>query len=328
MLGAGLHALSLLRNPHAERTLTLLKEAPRTVNELLDEISGASRGSMDRYAAQLTQSGAVVRKPRSGAKRGIDLELTDYGVHLADLALVTAEWLGARPGNPTGVEYHSDLAQQVLASRAEGWGGEILLACIERPRSMGWLESHLGTVPGAPEFGFESAASIRRRVRWLRDSGQLEEAKPGARPLTYRPTEWSYLSAGCLAFGIAIDLLHQPPLCVSPLQRTVALGLLQAGRLVRAEEDVEGVIQVVIRGEGPEGRGLAIHYEFEAGRLARWKWGKAENPRATGLASLFGWLGPLTGLHRKGPKVFGDVGFFNAVMAGVKRGLFAPNLAY
>lgn len=324
-LGGGRHAMSLINRPLSREVLGILSSRQLTVNELLSEVPGLTQGLAYRYVKQLCEKGAAVQRPRPGAGRAMDVVLTDYGRSLVDLCHLFAHWFGLWPFSWDEMAFDSELGQLVITSKVEGWGPQILWAVEEASRTMGWLESHLGAGPDSASWGFGSAAQIRHRVHLMERTGQIEIANPGERPAVYRPTSWSYRGAGCLAYAIASELHYQPPGFRPPSLRTIAFGLVQAGHMIQADEDVSGVIQVTV--PVPSNKQFVIHYAIEAGRLAAWSWGAASRPKASGSGPLMHWLGPMLGLSRQQPLVSGDVRFFNAVLAGVKQGLFAPDSA-
>lgn len=277
---------------------------------------------MDRYIELLSASGAVEIEPRRRAGRTKDVSLTGYGMSLADLAMLFEQLFQEWPGKAGRMSFESSLGQEVIDSKAEGWGSQILWACARGHRTVGALERKLLSLRSPEDWDLDSVRKIDHRIGIMRRTGQLEPIDPNSRPREYRPTLWSHKGAGCLAYAVAIELHHQPRGFIPPSFRVIAFGLYQVGHLIQADEEHSGVIQVNIPIEAA-GRMLDVNYEIENGRMKKMSWGRAKNPTAEGIGLLYSWLAPMVGLDSVRPEISGDHDFFNGVMAGVQRGLFA-----
>lgn len=323
-LGGGRHAMSLLAHQPSLKVLNLLSKGAMTASELAEAIPDFSRSAIYRYAELLQARGAVTQRPRPEAGRSIDLVLTDYGQALPDLAMLAQQWFDLSPLRDKP-RLETDLGRRVIESRAAGWGQQILWELEGAPRLIGRLESRLGAIPDAHLWGFESASSIRRRVQWMEETGQIEAFRSTEGKL-YRPTPWAWRGAGCLALSLALEMHYRPQGSRPPSVRVVAFGLVQGGHILRAGEGVTGELEVVIPIESTSRDAVIMTCLIQDGQMVRWSWGPGNNPRVSIKVRLLDGLRLMVGMAHRQPEVRGDTDFYREILTGIKEGMFVPEL--
>lgn len=319
-VGSGRLALSLLVPECGASVIEYLAMSEgASTSEIADAVP-AGRTSVYNYVDHLEKLGVITKRtrPRSGPTKNV--LLTPYGKDLEGLVFLLRRWLESRPntcGGPLQIE--DKRATEVIRSRAEGWGNQVLLASEIKFRTRGEIVAALGEAPNSEAIDLDTGDKIAARIDRMVASGQLEPSSVGA-VVRYQASDWGRRGLSCVAHAIWLELLHQPPGCHPPGRRTLELLLRQLPHLLALDRDVNARVAIEIQREKPDRPQSAV-YRFIDGRYDVLTFGTVEPSEALIVGTLDELLGWIAGATANKPEIRGYQEAGLSVLTAAKRAL-------
>ena len=309
---AGTQALKLLSVPINVHALQALADGPRPLSDIRRELGSPPPTTMRGQLRTLSETGVLNRRRRDDFPGSLDLELTEAGQELWDVAQVLGAWLRTAPDGP--LPLGSPAAKSAIKALLEGWSTSIVRALAARPLSLTELNDLISGL---------SYPSLERRLGAMRICGQIERTAGRGRSVPYAATAWLRQAVAPLGAAARWEYLRLGE-TTTPIKRLdVEAAFLLVTPLVELRTEISGTCRFAVEIGGANGSGLAgVLVSVSDGRVTSCVAKVQGNADAWAIGSPPAWLQAVIEEDTGRLEVGGDGQLARTLLAGLHGVLF------
>jgi len=310
---AGAFGLSLLSVPLNVKVLQALREESKPLADLRRAAGAPPRNTLRLHLQALTDLGVLERRPLNRLPGSVELELTQAGRDLLEVAAVLEAWLGISPEGP--LPPGSPLVKGAVDAFVEGWSCAIVRALAARPLSLTEISKLIAGL---------SYPSLERRLTAMRIAGQIEARPDDGRGTPYVVTPWLRLAMGPLAAAIRWERTHARAEAAPVTRLDIEAAFLLALPSLQLPEHLTGTCRLAVAlGKAAGETHLAgVVIEVEEGQVVSGISRLAGVASGWATGSLAGWLRVIIEGEVDQLEIGGDCDLALALLDGLHATLF------
>lgn len=235
----GAQALGLLAAPLNVEILRALKDGPRNLLDLRQQVGSPPQSTMRVYTRTLAEIGLVERQRRNEFPATAEYSITPAGHGLLDVAVVLDGWLQTTPDGPLTIG--SVAAKSATKALIGGWSANIVRAVAARPLSLTELNVLIPKI---------SYPSLERRLGAMRLANLVEAQLGDGRGVPYQASELLRRAVLPLTAAVAWEqrFLPEPEAKIGTIDAEAAF--LLAVPLIKLEPGVSGRCRLSVEVRG------------------------------------------------------------------------------
>lgn len=247
----------LLATPLNFVLLRALEQRPMRLAELRRATGLPAQTTLRGHLANLTELGALHKRPATQMPYAVENELTPMGHDLLGVAGLLENWLRQAPGGPVSLE--SGSARGVVKALVDGWSSTMMRGLAARPMSLTELDR------GITELSYPA---LERRLSSMRLAGLIEARESAGVGTPYAVTDWARRGIGPLALAADCERVHLRARAAPLTGIDIEAAFLLALPLVGLPASATGATQLEVEADPRAIHGQAgVRVAVERGRV-------------------------------------------------------------
>jgi len=280
----GGQVLSLLATPLNFQILRALAERPMRLAQLRKVTGLPAQTTLRGHLANLTEIGAVIKRPTQQMPYAVENELTPMGRELLEVAAHLEAWLSRAPDGPIALD--GAAAKGAVKALVDGWGSRMMRALSARALSLTELDSLITDL---------SYPALERRLSGMRMAGLVEAQPSQGAGTPYAVTEWARRGMAPLVAASHCERIHMGSKTPLLTQIDIEAAFLMATPLVGLPEGLEGSCQLEVEARHNVARRPAgVTVTVEGGRVVSCVSRLQPKPGAYAVGSATRWFNALS----------------------------------